>query len=439
MANPNIATMTDMTLGKLKWTVTSNQPLIGVDPATNNNPVLAQWSVSNQSNNNKQISMTVADVSSFSAQSDSMLVMTSANNRFGIRTPNTDPNNQPSATFPRWVPNSTGVAEPFVPHPSDDESISGNFGDNFDIFYLMNPTPGAGTLYIEYYGYNGQYGWYTYSYGGLVQIANTNGQANPFRVQPLSGLYSGHTEMYHLSDATNNQGYYRDSYTPPTSEYTATANSNWGAQTSPGDFVFSSSYGGSNSGSRLYLVAADGGEMKVLFNGMYSWNSNNYFAYRAALGARTDMRTGASGVSSSGSNWRNHYGFVLKGAPARPLFTVTPPSASINQVVKINQVVAINPATDGMQLELSLSGLPTSFADSSGDALFTIPGNMPLSATVPLKKGLVATTNGTDCIDRPFYMPAGSSLDCLISAPGADSSDDWQSMDIVIDFEVMQS
>ena len=92
-----------------------------------------------------------------------------------------------------------------------------------------------------------------------------------------------------------------------------------------------------------------------------------------------------------------------------------------------------------MQLELSLSGLPTSFADSSGDALFTIPGNMPLSATVPLKKGLVATTNGTDCIDRPFYMPAGSSLDCLISAPGADSSDDWQSMDIVIDFEVMQS
>ena len=63
MANPNIATMTDMTLGKLKWTVTSNQPLIGVDPATNNNPVLAQWSVSNQSNNNKQISMTVADVS----------------------------------------------------------------------------------------------------------------------------------------------------------------------------------------------------------------------------------------------------------------------------------------------------------------------------------------------------------------------------------------
>ena len=440
MANPNIATMSDMTLGKLKWTVSSNQPLLGVDPATNNNPVLTQWSVSNQSYNHKQLSMTVADVSSFSAQSDSMLVITSANNRFGIRTPDTNSSEQPSATYPRWVPNSTGTPEPFTYHPSELQSHQSNFGDNFDIYYLMNPTAGAGTLYIEYYGYHGGYGWYTYCYGGCVQIANTNGQANPFRAQPLTSVWTGHTEMYHLDDATNYSGYYRDQYTPPTSQYTSVANSFWGAQTNPGDFVFSSSYGGSNSGSRTNMTHPDGGEMKVLFNGMYSWNSNNYFAYRAALGSRTDMRTNSNNVQSSGSNWRNHYGFVLKGADPKPLFTVTPPTASgINQIVKINQIVAINPETDGMQAELSLSGLPTSFTDSSGDELFTIPADMPLSSTVPFKKGIVATTNGTDCIDRPFYMPAGSSLNCIVSAPGADSADDWKSLDLVIDFEVIQS
>ena len=439
MANPNIATMADMTLGKLKWTVSSNQPLIGIDPATNNNPVLTTWSVSNQSYNHKQISMTVADLSSFSNQSDSMLVMTSANNRFGIRTPTTPSNEQPSTYFPRWVPNSTNQPEYFVPHPSEVRTNSGNFGDNFDLFYLMNPTAGAGTLYIEYYGYHGGYGWYTYCYGGLIQIANTNGAANPFRVQKDQQVWSGHTEMYHLEDSTNYSGYYYDGYTPPSSSYTSVANSFLGAETAPGDFVFSSSYGGSDAGSRQDMDHPDGATMKVIFNGYYSWNSNNYFAYRAALGSRTDMRTNGT-PASSGNNWRNHKGFVLKGADPKPLFTVTPPTAGgINQVVKINQIVAINPEADGMQAELSLSGLPTTFADSSGDELFTIPADMPLSSTVPFKKGIVATTNGTDCIDRPFYMPAGSSLNCVVSAPGAESASDWKSLDLVIDFEVIQS
>ena len=64
---------------------------------------------------------------------------------------------------------------------------------------------------------------------------------------------------------------------------------------------------------------------------------------------------------------------------------------------------------------------------------------MPLSLTAPFNKVIVATPNGTDCIDRPFYMPAGSSLNCVVSAPGADSPDDWKSLDLVIDFEVIQS
>ena len=438
MANPNIATMADMTLGKLKWTLTSGQPVIAQQSE------LTYWTTSNQSNNDRSVSMTVNDVSSYSDQADSMLVIVSANSKSGIEVPPTSS----AQYYPRWTPSSTNVPETFVSHPNEDYHAANaaspqwsHFGENFDCYYLMNPTAGAGTLTVEYHGYEGGYGWYTYCAGGCFQIANTNGQANPFRLQPSQTGYretGGGNYMQH--DNSNYSGYYQDAYTPPRSNFTADANSFSGLDTLPGDFVFVSGRGGQHSGDRGDFTAGDGITMDNIWNANYSWHSECFFAYRSAIASRTDARTSGVNVSSSQDNWSNQYGFVVKGADPATLFTVTPPSATVNQVVKINQIVACNPeVATGMSLSLSLSGFPASPTDGSGDVLFTIPATTPVSTTTtPFKSGIVPTDNGTDCIDKPFYMTAGMSLNAAVAAPGATSSD-FKSLDVIIDFEVIQS
>ena len=142
--------------------------------------------------------------------------------------------------------------------------------------------------------------------------------------------------------------------------------------------------------------------------------------------------TGSTGQGPGVTAAYAHYYAVVLQAPQTKDTLFTCPS---DRVIKVNSIKLANPEMHGIRVNIDLDGLGA-INDSSGSAAVTPTGN---DATVSIATGVKAKMgSSTEVLEKPFYMVEGDILKANARHWGFTPQFANLNVDIVVSFETME-
>lgn len=142
--------------------------------------------------------------------------------------------------------------------------------------------------------------------------------------------------------------------------------------------------------------------------------------------------TGASGRGPGVTAGYSHYYAVTLQSPQTKDTLFECPS---DRVIKVNSIKLANPEMHGIRVNIDLDGLGA-INDSSGSAAVTPTGN---DATVAIATGVKAKMgSATEVLEKPFYMVEGDQLKANAKHWGFTPQFANLNVDIIISFETME-